>query len=135
MRTVLAGAALVALSQAAGAQSIEEIDRLVAASANPADAVALAQSQAAAGHLLEALATLERLLAAQPKTMQARLLHASLLCRIDDKTGGAVEFGRLKSGSFKKADWDAARAPCGTIAPARQETDRWQRLRDRRRGF
>ena len=96
----------------AAAQSLDELDGLVQASAKPADGLKLARSQADAGALLDALATLERVLAVDPKHKQARLLHASLLCRVDDGPGAAFEFGRLKSGSYKKAEWAAANAPC-----------------------
>jgi Flp pilus assembly protein TadD len=84
----------------------------VQASSKPADGLALAQTQVQAGAWLEALATLDRVLAAEPKHKQARLLHASILCRLDDPTGAAFEFGRLKSGSYNKAEWAAAIAPC-----------------------
>ena len=98
--------------QLALAQSLEELDQLVQGSTKPADGLALARSQASTGGLLDALATLDRVLALDPKHKQARLLHASLLCRIDDRDGAAVEFGRLRAKDYKKADWSAALAPC-----------------------
>ena len=101
---VLPGAAL--------AQSIEELDRLVQSSAKPADGLALARAQASAGGLLDALATLDRVLAVDPRHKQARLLHASLLCRIDDREGAAIEFARLRAKDYKKAEWSAAMVPC-----------------------
>ncbi len=114
---VLAQAALAAcmiagLPQIASAQSLDELDRLVTASAKPAAGLALAQTQSAAGAWLDALATLERVLAVDPKHKQAKLLHASLLCRIDDADGAKLEFGRLKKSSYKKAEWAEAIAPC-----------------------
>lgn len=110
---ILAGllAALI-LPQSAFAQSLEDLDQLVQGSVKPADGLALARSQTSSGGLLDALATLDRVLAVDPKHKQARLLHASLLCRIDDRDGAAVEFARLRSKDYKKADWSAALAPC-----------------------
>lgn len=108
----LFAATIFAVSAPAAAQSLDELDRLVQGSAKPADGLALARSQAAGGAWLDALATLERVLAVDPKHKQARLLHASLLCRIDDADGATLEFGRLKKSSYKKAEWAEAIAPC-----------------------
>ena len=109
---IVAAVLAVLLPQPAFAQTIEDLDRLVLASVKPADGLALARSQAGAGELLDALATLDRVLAVDPKHKQAKLLHASILCRIDDREGAAVEFSRLKSKDFKKAEWNSALAPC-----------------------
>ena len=109
-------AALV-VPQSALAQSLEELDRLVLSSAKPADGIALARSQAATGAFLDALATLERVLAVAPKDKQVRLLHASLLCRIDDRDGAAAEFAQLRAKDYEKPDWSAAQVPCNA-APA-----------------
>lgn len=108
-------AAAMAFGGSAGAQTLEELDQLVQASAKPKNGLVLAQTQAGAGDWLEALATLERVLANDPKNKQARLMHASLLCHVDDLDGAKVEFARLKSGTYKKAEWAAAIAPCATL--------------------
>ncbi len=108
--------ALLMLAGPAVAQSLEDLDRLVLASVKPADGLALARSQASAGELLDALATLDRVLAVDPKHKQARLLHASLLCRIDDREGAGAEFARLRSKDYKKAEWSAALAPCAATS-------------------
>lgn len=119
-RVVSAALAFMAVStvlpQPAVAQSLEALDQLVLVSAKTADALALARSQAGSGALLDALATLERILLFDPANKPAQLLHASILCRIDDQEGAAAEFGRLKSKDFKKPEWAAARAACA--APA-----------------
>ena len=107
----------LALPHGAAAQSLEALDQLVLSSAKPADGLALARSQVAAGALLDALATLERVLTVDPKDKQARLLHASLLCRIDDRGGASVEFAKLRAKDYKKPDWSAALVPCNA-APA-----------------
>lgn len=115
---ILACAAVMLAAAPAAAQSLEELDRLVEASAKPKDGLALARSQIGAGAWLDALATLERVLAVDPKNKQGRLLHASILCRLDDRDGAKVEFARLKSGDYKKADWAAATAPCNALKEA-----------------
>ena len=94
------------------AQSLEELDLLVLSSAKPADGLALARSQAAAGEFLVALATLDRVLAVDPQDKQVKLLHANLLCRIDDRDGAAAEFARLRARDYKPSDWSAAQGPC-----------------------
>lgn len=118
VRLLGAGLGMVAfltMPQSIRAQTVEELDKVVAASAKPKDAMALAGSQVQGGAWLEALATLERVLAVDPKHKQARLLHASILCRIDDPDGAAVEFARLKAGDYKKAEWADARQPCDQL--------------------
>jgi hypothetical protein len=111
---VFACAALVA-AVPTFAQTLQELDQLVDASAKPKDGLALARTQAGAGAWLDALATLDRVLATEPKSKQARLLHASILCRLDDHDGAKAEFARIKSGDYKKADWAAAMAPCNAL--------------------
>lgn len=123
-RTVSVAFALMAASTVfpppASAQSLEALDQLILASAKPADAMALARLQAGSGALLDALATLERVLLTDAANKPASLLHASILCRIDDRDGAAAEFARLKPKDFKKPEWTAARAPCELPAAPRQ---------------
>jgi Flp pilus assembly protein TadD len=115
----LIAALLLTVALPASAETLEELDGLVEASANPTDGLKLARAQADAGSLLDALATLERVLAIDPKHKQARLLHASLLCRADDAVGAAYEFSKLKSGSYKKVEWASAIAPCNKTGATR----------------
>jgi Flp pilus assembly protein TadD len=100
------------------AQTPGDLDALVDASAKPKDGLVLAQNQIAVGDLLVALATLERVLAKEPKNKPAKLLHASVLCRVDDPDGAALEFSKLKAGDFKKPEWAAAIAPCAGLGGA-----------------
>lgn len=88
---MLAGASLPA-----HAETPEQLDALVDASQDEAGGTALAQQQAAQGQFLEALATLERVLAMNPKSQGSRLLHALYLCAVDDRQGGRVELSRLR---------------------------------------
>lgn len=107
--------ASVAAAGPASAQTLEELDRLVDASYKPKEGLALARNQAGGGAWLDALATLDRVLATDPKHKQGRLLRASILCQLDDRDGAKVEFARIKSGDYKKADWAAAMAPCNAL--------------------
>ena len=110
---------LAAAPQFGLAQTVEDLDHLIEASSKPKEGVALAQLQTGNGVLLEALTTLERVLASDPKHKEARLLRASLLCRLDDLPGAGVEFSRLKKGDYKKGEWAAAQAPCAArVEPA-----------------
>ena len=105
-------------SQPLLAQSVDALDALVQATAKTKDGLTFAQQQIELGDLLVALATLERVLAKEPKNKTARLLHASVLCRVDDPDGAALEFSKLKAGDFKKPEWAAAIAPCAGLGGA-----------------
>ena len=108
----LAAACVIAGAAPTAAQTVEDLDRIVDASAKPAEGMAMAQTQVSSGALLEAIATLDRVLATDPKHKPAKLLRASLLCRVDDRSGAAVAFTRLKEKDYKKDEWAAALEPC-----------------------
>ncbi len=91
---------------------LAELDALSANSDTSALGLALARSQIAGGDLLGALATLDRVLMANPAAKEARLLHASLLCRVDDQQGGYLAFASLKKRDFAGSVWAEAIAPC-----------------------
>ena len=97
----------------ASAETPADLDVLSDRSVNETNGIALAQEQAGQGAYLEALATLSRVLAANPKSDSAKLLHAFYLCKIDDRLGGAVEVGKLKQKNYNKADLAAVRSQCG----------------------
>jgi len=96
----------------ANAQSLADLDRLSEVSDNEESGIAAAREQADRGAYLEALATLERVLAAHPKSHDARLVHAIYLCRIDDRRGGLVELDKLKDKNYERAVLDQARGLC-----------------------
>jgi len=98
------------------AETLAELSALSDRSADEQSGIALAQDQAGQGALLAAIATLERTLAANPKSESARLLHAFYLCKVDDRTGGAVEIGKLKVKKHMKQDLAQVRAACGLPA-------------------
>lgn len=97
-------------------EALSDLDRLVAASAEPGPGVAFAREQAAGGDLLAALATLERILIAHPGADDARLLHLGLLCRLDDGAGARAELAELASRPIPDSAWAEAEAACGPLA-------------------
>ena len=86
-----------------GAQSDEasDLDLLSRASDDTKTGLALARDQTSLGDLTGAMATLERLLINHPDSDEAQLLHASLLCRLDDRTGASSEFAGLRKRDFR----------------------------------
>lgn len=115
MRIILVAASLpiaMLLSAPAAAQSLAELDRLSDLTANEDTGVAAAQEQAGRGAYLEALSTLERVMAAYPESVSARLLHAVYLCRIDDRQGGLVEISQMDEDLFGAANIADARDRC-----------------------
>lgn len=109
----LIGLALVAAP--ALADDIVDLERELASSPTAVATLGMAQQQADRGQLLEALASAERVRFLDPKSKQARLLHATLLCRLDDPQGAAVEWNALRKKDFKKAEWKRARASCPAL--------------------
>lgn len=112
--SLLAAATLAAIPLRA--ETLQELDVMAEASANEETGIQLAQEQAGRGELLEAIATLERLLGENPKSQSARLLHAVYLCRIDDQEGGAAELGKLKRKNFPDDLWAEALGVCPLAA-------------------
>lgn len=94
------------------ADTLEELDALSDSSVDEAAGITLARDQAARGEYLEALATLERVMAVHPKSREARLIHAIFLCRVDDQQGGLVEIGQLKEKHYGKEVLKQARDAC-----------------------
>ena len=95
------------------AETLDELDALSDLSVDEGAGIAAAREQAGRGEYLEALATLERVLAARPQSHEARLIHAVYLCEIDDKRGGLVEIDKLKEKNYGKRLLAEARAMCG----------------------
>jgi hypothetical protein len=102
----------LAASSPAGAETLEQLDALSDLSADEATGIAAAKDQAGRGEYLEALATLERVLAVHPKSHEARLIHAVYLCEIDDRRGGLVEIDKLKDKYYGGRLLAEARARC-----------------------
>jgi hypothetical protein len=101
-----------ATSLPASAETLQELDALSDLSADEEAGIAAARDQAARGEYLEALATLERVLAVHPKSRDARLIHAVYLCQVDDQRGGLVEIDQLKAKHYASGVLDEARNMC-----------------------
>ncbi|WP_427969667.1 hypothetical protein [Altererythrobacter sp.] len=104
--------AALALAHPAPAQSFEELDLLSDASVDEEAGIIFARSQAARGEWLEAIGTLERVLAVHPKSNEAKRLQGMYLCTVDDRLGGAVILAQLKKKKFAKGVLEEARATC-----------------------
>ena len=117
----LIGTAAAICTTAALADDLADMDALSRATDAVAPGLELARNQSAGGDLLGALATLERINIQYPTAKEAQLLHASLLCRLDDKAGAATEFSHLKRRDYARNVWDEAIAPCAPPAAARAE--------------
>ncbi len=87
------------------AETLPELDAMSEVAVDEEQGIVYAQQQSERGEYLEAIATLERVLALHPKSDSARLLHAVNLCKIDDQLGGAVELGKLKQKNFAPELW------------------------------
>ena len=98
MLTVRIGAACalgVASAAMGQADPAAELDALSQESVQAGPGVALARRQIGAGDLMAAVATLERVLMGNADADAALLLHASLLCRLDDRDGARAELVAL----------------------------------------
>lgn len=113
MRALLLALALSTIAAPVCAAPDSGLDRLVDATGSSAGGMALARREIGSGALLEALATLERLILIDPGDDRARLLHAGVLCMVDDRQGSLIEFDQLRGHPFSKAEWAEATAPCG----------------------
>lgn len=87
------------------AETLEELDIMADVAVDEQKGIQYAQDQLSRDEYLEAIATLERVLALHPNSDSARLLHAVYLCQIDDQQGGAVEIGKLKKKNYSEALW------------------------------
>lgn len=113
--SLIAAAAFIASPAFAQSDPAAELDALVAGAADPQSGMALARSQIGAGELTIAVGTLERVLMSFPRADEALLLHAGLLCRLDDRPGGRAEIAALRSGAFSNQAWAEVTAACGAM--------------------
>lgn len=97
----------------APAETLAQLDALSQAAQSESAGIALARKQANAGDLLDALATLERIIINMPESaLEARLYHAALLCRVDDRRGALIEMDGLRGHDLDPALREEARAAC-----------------------
>ena len=92
-----------------------ELEALIAPTLEEASGVALARNQIAASDLLGAVASLERVMLAHPDAVEARLLYASLLCRLDDRNGARLEVSLLRGNAVPEAAWAEVTGACGDL--------------------
>ena len=110
---------LISLSFPASSQTLQQLDALSDETSNEQTGIALARQQAERGAWLEALATIERVLAQFPKSAEARLDHAMLLCKVGDQQGGLIEFDRLKDKDYPPGALKQAMRSCQDIGAGR----------------
>jgi hypothetical protein len=113
---ILAAALCASLALAAGspasAETAAQLDTLARASAQPGTGVALARRQIDAGDMLDALATLERVIINFPLSNEARMLHAAVMCRLDDRRGALVELDQMRGRQIPDSLWAEANEAC-----------------------
>lgn len=111
---IYAAVAVVATTSAspASAESAEALESASRATDDTATGLALARSQIESDELLEAMATLERIMMNDPENLEARALHAGLFCRIDDRRGAIMEFDLLRGLDVPQTVATEARQPC-----------------------
>lgn len=107
------GAAALFVAGPAFAQSEQEFEALVGESQTPANAIATARQQTAAGDLPGAAATLDRALLEDPNATDARLLYAATLCRLGDPQGARIEIGKLNRQPVDNAMFGEVNQACG----------------------
>jgi len=93
----------------------QDAEGLIAPSLKVDSGIALARRQIGDNDLLGAVATLERVLIANGDAIPARLLYASLLCRLDDRQGAAVEINMLPNKAVPDANWNEVTIACGAL--------------------
>lgn len=119
----LFAAPLLALAAPALADTPEQLDILSDASMEEDSGILFARAQASRSEWLEAIGTLERVLAVHPKSHEALRLQALYLCTVDDRLGGAVILAQLKPKHYAKGALDEVFAQCKEpqAAPAEGE--------------
>jgi hypothetical protein len=96
------------------AAALAELDPLTDA-VDPGSGMTQARQQIGDGDLVGAVATLERVLMFYPEADPALVLHASLLCRLDDRDGARAELGELRGRTIPNQAWAEVTAACGPM--------------------
>ncbi|MBK5265019.1 MAG: hypothetical protein JJE34_07290 [Alphaproteobacteria bacterium] len=112
---VIASTGMSVAALPALADTVAALDMLSRATDNAASGLALARKLIESGDLLGAMASLERVMINHPESNEALLLHASLLCRVDDRGGSLIEFDELRGRDFPDQVWADATAPCAAL--------------------
>lgn len=94
-----------------------QLDRQLRETAKVPTGLALVRQQLGDGDLTGALASVERVIILDPLNAEARLLHASLLCRLDDRPGSQTEFDPMRGHDLPEKLWREETAPCEEPQP------------------
>jgi len=108
---------VLAMPAPASAETPEQLDALSDVTTQEQSGILFARTQASHGEWLEAIGTLERVLAIAPKSHEAKRLQALYLCTVDDRLGGAVILSQLKEKNYAKGALDEVFAMCREPAP------------------
>jgi Flp pilus assembly protein TadD len=111
---LLIAGAFAATPAFAQSSELNELDDLADVTVDPQAGLSLARDQVSEGDLTGAVATLERVLMNHPEVDDALVLHATLLCRLDDKEGARVELAELRFAISDQA-WGEVTAACGVM--------------------
>jgi len=110
------GAAWLAVPPAMAQQDpAAALDQLADAARGVGPGTALARQQIRGGDLTGAAGTLERVLINHPDAGEVLLLHASVLCRLDDVDGARLEIDEVRGRAIPGQAWAEATAACGPI--------------------
>lgn len=104
--------ALLGVSAPALADTLAQLDPQLRATGKVPSGLGLVRQQLRDGDLTMALATVERVIILDPLNAEARLLHASLLCRLDDRPGSQTEFDPMRGHDLPDKLWREETAPC-----------------------
>jgi Tfp pilus assembly protein PilF len=110
-------AALLGASAPALADTPAQLDQQLRATAKVPSGLGLVRQQLRDGDLTGALASVERVIILDPLNAEARLLHASLLCRLDDRPGSQTEFDPMRGHDLPDPLWQEETAHCQEPKP------------------
>lgn len=109
--------ALLGAAPPALAETPAQLDRQLRETARVPSGLGLVRQQLRDGDLTGALASVERVIILDPLNAEARLLHASLLCRLDDRPGSQAEFDPMRGHDLPEKLWREETAHCEEPQP------------------
>lgn len=104
--------ALLCAVPSALADTPAQLDQQLRATGKVPSGLGLVRQQVRDGDLTGALASVERVIILDPLNAEARLLHASLLCRLDDRPGSQTEFDPMRGHDLPESLWREETAHC-----------------------
>lgn len=109
--------ALLAAPSPVRAETPAQLDQQLRATAKLPTGLGLVRQRIRDGDLTGALAAVERVIILDPLDAEARLLHASLLCRLDDRPGSQTEFDPLRGHDLPDKLWREEVSHCEEPQP------------------